>query len=166
MVLHLLLRECNIPAAFLGVRKVQDGLIQGFLNNTAYDDHLYTVMTKTIHLHAVIPEALAGKRLDQALAALFPEHSRARLQEWIRQGGVKINQEFMNQRHRVQGGEQVAIITSHAEENSWTAENIPLQIIHEDGALLVLTKPAGIVVHPGAGNLQHTLLNEIGRAHV
>jgi len=118
-------------------------------------------MTKTIHLHAVIPEALAGKRLDQALAVLFPEHSRARLQEWIRQGDVQIDDGLMNQRHRVKGGEQIVISAKHAEENSWTAENIPLQIIYEDEALLVLNKPVGMVVHPGAGNPQHTLLNAL-----
>ena len=156
-----MLREHGITAAFFGLRKVQDGLIQGLLNNTAYDHHLYTVMTESIRLHAVIPEALAGKRLDQALAVLFPEHSRARLQEWIRQGDVQINREFRNQRHRVKGGEEVAIITRHAEENIWTAENIPLQVIHEDSALLIINKPAGMVVHPGAGNPQHTLLNAL-----
>jgi len=109
----------------------------------------------------VIPEPLAGKRLDQALAAMFPEHSRARLQEWIRNGDVQVNREFKDQRYRVRGGEQVAINTIHAEENIWTAENIPLQIIHEDRTLLIINKPAGMVVHPGAGNPQHTLLNAL-----
>lgn len=118
-------------------------------------------MTKPINLRAVIPEELAGKRLDQALAALFPEHSRARLQEWIRTGGVRINQGLMSQRHRVKGGELVVISAMHAEENSWMAEDIPLRIIHVDEALLVLNKPAGMVVHPGAGNPQHTLLNAL-----
>ena len=118
-------------------------------------------MTTPINLHAVIPEELAGKRLDQALAALFPEHSRARLQEWIRKGEVWINQGLMNQRQRVKGGEHVVIRAMHAEEHSWMAEDIPLQIIHADEALLVLNKPAGIVVHPGAGNPQHTLLNAL-----
>lgn len=118
-------------------------------------------MTNPINLQAVIPDELAGKRLDQALAALFPEHSRARLQEWIRTGEVLINRGLMNQRHHVKGGEMVEIRAMHAEENSWTAENIPLQIIHEDEMLLILNKPAGMVVHPGAGNPQHTLLNAL-----
>ena len=156
------LNNCEKNCIFICILgDVQDGLIQCFINNTAYDDCLYTAMTKPIQLHALIPEELAGKRLDQALAALFPEHSRARLQEWIRTGGVRINQGLMNQRHRVTGGELVVIRAMHAEEYSWTAEDIPLRIIHEDEALLVLNKPAGMVVHPGAGNPQHTLLNAL-----
>ena len=118
-------------------------------------------MLKTIHLKAAVPRELAGKRLDQVLAILFPEHSRARLQEWIRKGDVHINQGKISQRLRVKGGELVVIDTTHAEENSWTAENIPLQIIYEDQALLIINKPAGMVVHPGAGNPQHTLLNAL-----
>jgi len=83
------------------------------------------------------------------------------LQEWIRKGDVHIDHGTMSQRLRVKGGEQIVIDTTHAEENSWTAENIPLQIIHEDPALLIINKPAGMVVHPGAGNPQHTLLNAL-----
>ena len=74
---------------------------------------------------------------------------------------MRVNDINMNQRHRVKGGELIVINTTHAEEDSWSAENIPLQIIHEDDALLILNKPAGMVVHPGAGNPHHTLLNAL-----
>ncbi|MGH8119771.1 MAG: 23S rRNA pseudouridine(1911/1915/1917) synthase RluD [Gammaproteobacteria bacterium] len=112
-------------------------------------------------MSATVPNELAGKRLDQVLAILFPEHSRARLQEWIRKGDVHINHGILSQRRRVKGGELVVIDTMHDEEDSWQAENIPLQIIYEDKALLIINKPAGIVVHPGAGNPRHTILNAL-----
>ena len=134
--------------------------MSGFYN-TAYDNHLYTNMIKTIHLRASVPGELAGQRLDRVLAILFPEHSRARLQAWLRKGDVHINQGIMDQRQRVKGGEQIVINTTFATEEVWEAENIPLQIVHEDDALLVLNKPPGMVVHPGAGNPQHTLLNAL-----
>lgn len=118
-------------------------------------------MADVIHLEAVIPIELAGKRLDQVLALLFPVHSRARLQQWIHKGDVRINGEYPRQRLRVKGGERVIINTRHVTEDNWEAENIPLQIVHEDTALLVINKPAGLVVHPGAGNPRHTLLNAL-----
>ena len=130
--------------------------MSGFYN-TAYDNSLYTSMIKTIHLRASVPEELAGQRLDRVLAILSPEHSRARLQAWLRQGDVHINQGIMDQRQRVKGGEQIVINTTFATEEAWEGENIPLQIVHEDDTLLVLNKPPGMVVHPGAGNPRHTL---------
>ena len=130
-------------------------------HDTSYTGLLYTAMVPTIHLNAVVPGNLAGKRLDQALAILFPEHSRARLQEWIRAGHVRIDRQLMNQRQRIQGGELIEITAVQADSEDWSAENIPLQMIYEDQALLVINKPAGLVVHPGAGNIHHTLLNAL-----
>lgn len=118
-------------------------------------------MTKPIRLSAIIPEKLAGKRLDQALALMFSEHSRARLQEWIRHGEVYIDNLTGNQKQRVRGGERVRIEACHEPNQDWAAEDIPLAIIHEDPCLLVINKPAGLVVHPGAGNPEHTLLNAL-----
>ncbi|MBI4006187.1 MAG: 23S rRNA pseudouridine(1911/1915/1917) synthase RluD [Gammaproteobacteria bacterium] len=118
-------------------------------------------MTKPVHLSAIIPNELAGKRLDQALAILFSQHSRSRLQNWIRNGDVHINNTVMRQRERVKGGELVQIKTTYEVQQSWSAEDISLQIFYEDEALLVLNKAAGMVVHPGAGNPEHTLLNAL-----
>ena len=118
-------------------------------------------MTKSIHLTAIIPRHLAGKRLDQALAELFREHSRARLQNWIRKGDVYVDNGPVNQRQRVKGGEQVKINTTHVSRENWSAEAMPLQILHEDEQILILNKPPGLVVHPGAGNPEHTLLNAL-----
>lgn len=118
-------------------------------------------MNKPIHLIATIPEDLAGKRLDQALAILFQDHSRARLQEWIRSGEVKVNHQTASQRQQVRGGENVEINASFKLQEITTAEAIPLQILYEDKQLLVLNKPPGLVVHPGAGNREHTLQNAL-----
>ncbi len=118
-------------------------------------------MERHIHLSAVIPDSLAGERLDRALAILFSEHSRTRLQDWIRRGHVRINETVIDRRHRVSGGERVDINTVMAVQDRWAPEAIPLQILYEDDALLIVNKEAGIIVHPGAGNPQHTLLNAL-----
>lgn len=118
-------------------------------------------MKKPLQLSAVIPPELAGKRLDQALSAIFSEHSRSRLQGWIRKGDVLLDGIPAAQRYKVRGGESVEIDTSIEPQLSWDAEEIPLEVIHEDAQLLVINKPAGLIVHPGAGNPQHTLLNAL-----
>ncbi len=118
-------------------------------------------MTKAVNLSATIPEQHAGQRLDQVLASLFQQHSRARLQGWIRDGKVLLNNTSVSQRFRVKGGERVCIKAELEQQSESRAEAIPLQIITEDEHLLVLNKPAGLVVHPGAGNPQHTLLNAL-----
>lgn len=118
-------------------------------------------MTESIHLSATIPEELAGKRLDQALAILFSQHSRSRLQDWIRNGNVLLNKKVISQKQRVQEGDRVEISALSKPQEEWGAENIPLEIIYEDSHILVINKPAGLVVHPGAGNPEHTLLNAL-----
>jgi len=118
-------------------------------------------MPEQLQLSATIPEDMAGKRLDQALAALFSEHSRTRLQQWIKNGQVRVNNKIMRQRDKVLGGEIVEIETLYEIRDTWEAEEIKLQIIHEDETFFILNKPAGLVVHPGAGNPEHTLLNAL-----
>jgi len=119
-------------------------------------------MSETIHLEGVIPEESAGMRLDQALAQLFPEFSRGRLTQWIKSGDVMVNNSQLRPRDKVSGGEEIeikAIIDTI--DQSWTAEKINLDIIHEDNDVLIINKPAGMVVHPGAGNQQGTLVNAL-----
>ncbi len=118
-------------------------------------------MSKAVHLTATIPLHLAGKRLDQALAALFADHSRARLQAWIKSGAVSVDNKTVSQRTLVRGGEYIEINACYETPEEWSAEAIPLEIVYEDEAILILNKPAGLVVHPGAGNPQHTLLNAL-----
>ena len=105
----------------------------------------------------------AGLRLDQALAKLFPEHSRSRLQGWIRDGRVMVDgKEVTESRTKLWGGETVILNEApDARELAVTPEAIALDIVHEDEALIVLNKPAGLVVHPGSGNWSGTLLNAL-----
>jgi 23S rRNA pseudouridine1911/1915/1917 synthase len=108
-----------------------------------------------------LPPASAGMRLDQALAVALPQYSRARLQRWIRLGAVSIDGRPMRPRDRVRGGERLVVRAEFPVETAVAAETLPLDIVHEDPALLVLNKPPGLVVHPGAGNREHTLQNAL-----
>ena len=108
-----------------------------------------------------IPAAYAGRRLDQALAELLPEHSRSRLKQWIEAGDVRVDGAPAEPRRKLRGGEQVALTAVPAAPLDDAPEDIPLAILHEDDALLVLDKPAGLVVHPGSGNRAGTLLNAL-----
>jgi 23S rRNA pseudouridine1911/1915/1917 synthase len=108
-----------------------------------------------------LPPAAAGLRLDQALAAALPQYSRARLQRWIREGAVRLGGRAARARDRVCGGEQIVVEAHFAADDSVGAEALPLDIVHQDRELLVLNKPAGLVVHPGAGNRAHTLQNAL-----
>jgi 23S rRNA pseudouridine1911/1915/1917 synthase len=109
-----------------------------------------------------IPNNLGGQRLDLALQKMLPEHSRSRLQTWIKEGFVQLNGENTTAKTKVWGGEQVDISPPpNIQENAFQPEDIPLDIIYEDDALLVINKPAGLVVHPAAGNWGGTLLNAL-----
>ncbi len=111
------------------------------------------------HLYATIPSEMAGARTDKALAQLFPQYSRTVIQGWLRQGLVLLDDEAPRPRDPVEGGEQVDIAVPEAPERDWAAQPLPLEIIHADDQLLVINKPPGLVVHPGAGNPDGTLLN-------
>lgn len=119
-------------------------------------------MAPEFQIHELdLPPASAGMRLDQALAAALPQYSRARLQRWIRSGAVSIDGRPMRPRDRVRGGERLVVRAEFPVEGAVAAETLPLDIVHEDTALLVLNKPPGLVVHPGAGNREHTLQNAL-----
>ena len=107
----------------------------------------------------MIPSELAGQRLDQAMGALFPEFSRSRLQTWIREGAALLDGAPTAAKHRVWGGERVTLTAETAPATTVQAQAIPLVIVHEDAELLVIDKPAGLVVHPAAGNWDGTLQN-------
>ncbi|KAF0285222.1 RNA pseudouridine synthase [Spiribacter sp. SSL99] len=114
-----------------------------------------------IERDATIPEAAAGRRLDAVLAELFPEFSRSRLQRWLRDGDLTVDGGSPRGRVAVKGGERIRLAATASEEGVVAAEPIPLSIVHEDTALLVINKPAGLVVHPGAGNADGTLQNAL-----
>jgi 23S rRNA pseudouridine1911/1915/1917 synthase len=109
-----------------------------------------------------IPRELAGLRLDQALARLFPEHSRSRLAGWVRDGRVTLDAARVDAKRKVWGGERVALAPDEqATQTADRPEDIALAVVHEDDAILVIDKPAGLVVHPGSGNRSGTLLNAL-----
>jgi len=112
-------------------------------------------------LAVVLPADAAGLRFDQALARLLPQHSRASLQLWIRTERVQVEGRLPRASEKVRGGERVEILIPQAPAGDWEAQAIPLDILYEDDDLLVLNKPAGLVVHPGAGNPEGTMLNAL-----
>ena len=112
-------------------------------------------------LRAEIPSECAGLRLDQALARLFPQFSRSRLQAWLKDGSLLVDGASPEARRGVRGGELVALNLPVSSGDSPRAQRLPLEIVHEDAEILVLDKPAGLVVHPGAGNPDSTLLNAL-----
>ena len=119
-------------------------------------------MTGSIIRHeAVVPLSAAGRRFDQALAEMFPDYSRSRLTTWIKAGAITLDGAPAVPRQLLKGGEQVRLEAELENEVSSEPEAIALDIIHEDGHLLVLNKPVGLVVHPGAGNPAGTLLNAL-----
>ncbi len=112
-------------------------------------------------LSAVIGVEHAGKRLDQVLALLFSDYSRSRLQEWVKQGRVTVDGKVPRSKDKVLGGEEVRLSVSLDEPLTDRPQPIPLDLLYEDGELLVINKPAGMVVHPAAGNPDGTLLNAL-----
>lgn len=108
-----------------------------------------------------IPLELAGLRLDQAVAKAIPEYSRARLQQWIKEGRLQVNGQSSPAKAKVYGGELISLAPVLEDQDDWQAENIPLDIVFEDEALIVINKPAGLVVHPAAGNRSGTVLNAL-----
>ncbi|MFW6380404.1 MAG: 23S rRNA pseudouridine(1911/1915/1917) synthase RluD [Halorhodospira sp.] len=110
---------------------------------------------------AIIPEELSGQRLDRALAALFTDYSRSRLQQWLRAGWITVDGAVRRARDPVRAGERIHVDAEPEPETTLVPEAIPLSIVYEDDDLLVVDKPAGLVVHPGAGNPSGTLVNAL-----
>ena len=110
-----------------------------------------------------VPEACGGRRLDAVLAELLPQHSRSRLQAWIREGRVRVDGAIATEsRRKMLGGEVVEVApAAEAAALADLPEDIPLVVVFEDDELLVIDKPAGLVVHPGSGNWSGTLMNAL-----
>ncbi|MEM0912837.1 MAG: 23S rRNA pseudouridine(1911/1915/1917) synthase RluD [Pseudomonadota bacterium] len=115
-----------------------------------------------IELQGEIPHHSFNKRLDQSLAEMFPDFSRTKIKQWIEQGDVLLNgQKNILPKSKVQGGETVVVATHQVIEVTDQAQSMPLDITFEDEHIIVVNKPAGLVVHPGAGNKDNTLLNAL-----
>ncbi|MFO7530521.1 MAG: 23S rRNA pseudouridine(1911/1915/1917) synthase RluD [Marinobacter sp.] len=109
----------------------------------------------------VVPPDLSDRRLDQAAAALMPEHSRSRLQGWIKDATLTVNGEARKPRDKVMLDDVIELDAEPEVQVSWEAEDIQLDIVYEDEHLLVINKPAGLVVHPAAGHAAGTLVNAV-----
>ena len=109
---------------------------------------------------AIVPPDLAGDRLDKVAARLFPDHSRAELTRWITEGTLQLDGEHVKPKTKLHGGETLTLTATASARDYWQdPEPIAFDIVHEDGDVIVLDKPAGLVVHPGAGNSSGTLVN-------
>ena len=113
-------------------------------------------------LELTVPAEYSGLRLDQVLARLLPEHSRSRLAHWVREERVTVDGRTAAPRDKLWGGERVHVEPRlDPQARGHLPQDIPLAIVHEDAALLVVNKPPGLVVHPGSGNWDGTLLNAL-----
>ena len=119
-------------------------------------------MSEIIQHKDIVPDSCLGKRLDQTIAIMFPDYSRSRLKDWILSGCVRVNDEILTRaREKMYGGESIVINAEVESEQRFEAQNIKLDIVYEDDDILVINKPAGLVVHPGAGNPDGTVLNAL-----
>ena len=114
-----------------------------------------------IEMSANVPDECCGRRLDQVASELFADFSRSRLQQWIKDGQLRVNGEQQVPKQKLLGGEVLTIVAELKPEGDWQAENIPLDIVYEDEHILVINKSANFVVHPAAGNRDGTVLNAL-----
>ncbi|GLE61291.1 TPA: 23S rRNA pseudouridine(1911/1915/1917) synthase RluD [Pseudomonas aeruginosa] len=118
-------------------------------------------MSDMIQRAAEVPFELGGQRLDQIAAQLFPEHSRSRLAGWIKDGRLTVDGAVLRPRDIVHSGAQLVLQAEQEAQGEWLAQDIELEIVYEDEHILVIDKPAGLVVHPAAGHQDGTLLNAL-----
>ncbi|MGF1761595.1 23S rRNA pseudouridine(1911/1915/1917) synthase RluD [Photobacterium sagamiensis] len=117
-------------------------------------------MAQKIELTNTVNESQLGLRLDQTIAELYPDYSRSRIKDWILNGMVSVNGEIVKKpRAKMMGGEALVVNADIEDEERWIAQDIPLNIVYEDDDILVINKPRGLVVHPGAGTPDGTVLN-------
>jgi len=132
-------------------------VIDEISNNLATE----SIAGERIEQQAVVPLSDIGRRFDQVAADLFSDFSRSRLQQWIKQGDLLVNSQRQVPKYKLLGGEILDLNTELAAEGDWQAEDIPLNIVFEDDAILVINKSADFVVHPAAGNYSGTVLNAL-----
>ncbi|MCO4070175.1 23S rRNA pseudouridine(1911/1915/1917) synthase RluD [Pseudomonas aeruginosa] len=118
-------------------------------------------MSDMIQRAAEVPFELGGQRLDQIAAQLFPEHSRSRQAGWIKDGRLTVDGAVLRPRDIVHSGAQLVLEAEQEAQGEWLAQDIELEIVYEDEHILVIDKPAGLVVHPAAGHQDGTLLNAL-----
>lgn len=118
-------------------------------------------MSEIVQLEARVPDEMGGQRLDQVAALLFPQYSRSRLQTWIKRGELLVQGQSRRPRDKVAVGECVTVVATLEDEVTWQPQALALDIVFEDESVIVLNKPAGLVVHPAAGHSDGTLVNAL-----
>ena len=119
-------------------------------------------MTDSLIKDAIIGAEYHGQRIDVVLAQLFPDYSRSQLSAWLKNGSITLGRRQYKPKDKVLGGEQISLhVVFDEHQGRCLPENIPLSVVFEDEHLLIINKPSGLVVHPGAGNLEHTLVNAL-----
>lgn len=109
----------------------------------------------------IVPDELFGLRIDKAVTHLCEDYSRSTIQSWIKTGQVLLDDEVPKQKDKVLGGELLEVSIPNIRKGEWEAQDMPIDVVHEDDDMLVINKHAGWVVHPGAGNPDGTLLNAL-----
>ena len=122
-------------------------------------------MTDDSIILLTVPEDALGERLDVVVAQLCPQFSRSQLQKWIKSGDILLNEKPAKTRDKVFGGEEIKVSPVSVEKTHDKPEAIKLNIVYEDDDMLVINKPVGLVVHPGAGNQSGTLMNGLLAHH-
>ena len=122
-------------------------------------------MSSKISLKAEVPQDLSGYRLDQIAAKLFPDYSRARLQIWIKDGSLLVNDRQLRPRDRLHSGDKLEVNAELPVQEKWSAEPMALDIVFEDDCLIIVNKAANVVVHPASGHADGTLLNGLLHHH-
>jgi len=112
-------------------------------------------------LKIIIPERMAGQRIDVALSEMLPDYSRSKITAWIKSGEALIDHKPFKPKDKVNGSEMVELTISQKQNNDWVGEDIPLNVIFEDDDIIVLNKAVSLVTHPGAGNWSGTLANAL-----
>ena len=120
-----------------------------------------SVINESVSRTVTVPEEMASQRVDRAAARLWPDYSRSRIQQWIESGELTVDGSVAGRSQRLKGGETLLIEAELEPVLELAPEPIPIDVVYEDSDLIVVDKPAGLVVHPGAGNRSGTLLNAL-----
>lgn len=116
-------------------------------------------MSERVEADFVITMEHSSMRLDQAISELMPDYSRSRLQQWIKQGAITVNGAQLKSKEKVKVNDLIEVNAELEAQGEWEAEPVDLDIIYEDESIMILNKPAGLVVHPAAGNYSGTMVN-------
>jgi 23S rRNA pseudouridine1911/1915/1917 synthase len=137
-------------------------LTRVFWIHILHDKYIILLVMEKIDRILQVPDNCQGLRLDQVLASLLPEYSRTRLQSWIKSGFITVNNQQLTQREKIAAGDTIHICVDRIPGDILSnGQDIPLDVIHEDPDLIIINKPSGLVVHPGAGNPNNTLYNAL-----